>query len=230
MPYPEDVHTPPSTPPPRKCGLKWADFQHQGDLNITNTATQRQKLQTPLDRTVARLREERFRFMAKVPNDLNSKTCCPRDRSAVLQIYTEALDPEKINCKNHEEIYAEAHAKIRIILSIASAGPRNDVFYKGLLSPIEPLYARPRIEFRKDKYSHRAATRIQEWRNDGWPYRYPKNAIEAEKVRKGQLKRWYEEDWTDWTVGGLDEEKEEEGEDAAKDEDENEMEWMSSQG
>ena len=66
-----------------------------------------------------------------------------------------------------------------------------------LLEPIEPLYAKPRIEFWNDRYGHRAAIRTQEWRKDDWPGRFPENAVKEERDRKGKFQSWYDEDWTD---------------------------------
>lgn len=97
--------------------------------------------------------------------------------------------------------------KIKTVLGISRAGPKNVVFTRTLLAPIEPLYAMPRIEFRMDKFGHRAATRLQEWREDGWPNRYPKNAVTKERARKGKLKGWEDENWEDGVAEKGDEEK-----------------------
>ena len=66
--------------------------------------------------TIARLREERLRFTKQIPADLNNKVCCPHDRGAVLDVYTEAQ--AKISPENHEQIYEEANIKIRTILGL----------------------------------------------------------------------------------------------------------------
>lgn len=164
-----------------------------------------------MEQTLAKLRKERLRFTKTIPNDLSSKICCPRDRGAVLDIYTEVLS--KINAENHKQLYVEANTKIKVILGILKVGPRDEVFTRMLLEPIEPLYARPRIEFRKDKYGHRAATRIQEWRKDGWPDRFPAKAIREEKARRGKFRSWSDEDWSLKDVQGWDDEGEEEEDD-----------------
>jgi hypothetical protein len=196
-----DRLTPPSTPPPRKTGLTWADFQYGDDVeDLPDLPEAHSESQSSLDETAAKLRRERLRFTKTIPNDLSSKVCCPRDRGAVLDIYAEALS--KMNSKNHKQIYAEATMKIKTILGILKAGPRDEVFTEMLLAPIEPLYAKPRIEFRKDKYGHRAATRLQRWRKDGWPSRYPKRAVQEEKAKKGKFQRWYDVDWEDEVVEG----------------------------
>lgn len=190
--------TPPTTPPPRKTGLTWADFQYEHDTEdlsgpqSTSTTT---KPQTPLDLTISKLRQDRQRFTKTIPNSHHNTLCSPRDRSAVLDIYAEALS--KINARNHTALYAEACLKIKTVLGIHKAGTRDAVFTQKLLNPIEPLYAMPRIETKNDKYGHRAAVRIQEWRRDGWPKRYPRNAIKEEKARRGRFVRWWEEEWED---------------------------------
>ncbi|KAJ5065608.1 hypothetical protein J3E74DRAFT_435525 [Bipolaris maydis] len=188
--------TPPSLPPPRQTGLTWSDFQFGNDIGDLPTSPEKhQQRHVSLEQTISKLRRERFRFTKSVPSDLNSKICCPRDRGAVLDIYAEALN--KISPENHRQIYAEAKMKIKTVLGIAKAGPRNQVFTKMLLAPIEPLYAMPRIEFRMDKFGHRAATRLQEWREDGWPNKYPENAVKKERARKGKLEGWVDQNWED---------------------------------
>ncbi|EUC39621.1 hypothetical protein COCMIDRAFT_111030 [Bipolaris oryzae ATCC 44560] len=198
--------TPPSLPPPRQTGLTWSDFQFGNDVGSLPTSPDiHRERNVSLEQTISKLRRERFRFTKSVPNDLNSKICCPRDRGAVLDIYAEALS--KITPENHRQIYAEAKLKIKTVLGISKAGPRNEVFKRTLLAPIEPLYAMPRIEFRMDKFGHRAATRLQEWREDGWPDQYPENAVKKERARKGKLKGWVDENWQDEWVEERDEEK-----------------------
>ncbi|XP_014562536.1 hypothetical protein COCVIDRAFT_21505 [Bipolaris victoriae FI3] len=188
--------TPPPLPPPRQTGLTWSDFQFGNDVNSLPTSPGIDgKRQGSLQQTLSKLHRERFRFTKSVPSDLNSKICCPRDRGAVLDIYTEALS--KITPVNHQQIYAEAKAKIKTVLGLSRAGPRNAVFTRTLLAPIEPLYAMPRIEFRNDKFGHRAATRLQEWREDGWPNQYPKNAVLKERAREGKWEGWVNQNWED---------------------------------
>ncbi|EOA86798.1 uncharacterized protein SETTUDRAFT_79704, partial [Exserohilum turcica Et28A] len=189
-------HTPPTTPPARKIGLTWDDFQYEDDTEaLHESPPARAKPPTALDLTISKLHHDRQRFTKTIPNDHKNKLCSPRDRSAVLDIYTEAL--HKINATNHAQMYTEANAKIRTVLGIHKAGTRDAVFTHQLLRPIEPLYAMPRIEVRHDKHGHRAAVRIQEWRRDGWPAKYPVNAVREEKARKGRFVRWFEEEWED---------------------------------
>ncbi len=157
--------------------------------------------------TAAELRCARDRFAAGVQLEGN-RLCYVADRAATLAVYQEAL--AKIDSQNHHQIHSEANIKIKTVLGIRQAEADDIVFAAGgmLLSPLEPQYAEPRIEFADDLYGYKAACRLKAWRTNGWPNTYPHNAVENEKKRSGGLgkevksaelcKRMFSWDEMDW--------------------------------
>lgn len=48
-----------------------------------------------------------------------------------------------------------------------------------VLAPLEPQYANPRIE--DDAHGYRMQWRLDAWRREGWPGRYPREAVQRER-------------------------------------------------
>ncbi|KAA8622796.1 hypothetical protein PtrV1_04102 [Pyrenophora tritici-repentis] len=137
---------------------------------------------TTLAETADLLRKERTRFLNKVPVDLNSTLCYPPDRSAVILVYDTALS--RISANNHLNIYVEAKSKINIIIGLNKVRCTDPAFKQGILPPLEPMYAGPRIEYNKDPYGRHAQWRLNAWRKDRWPLFLP---VEAMKPRLSLL-------------------------------------------
>ncbi|CAA9961946.1 hypothetical protein PTMSG1_05323 [Pyrenophora teres f. maculata] len=193
--------TPPGSPPKRRKNLSWSDFQDYGPIDEPASITESTP-PTTLDDTRDLLHKERTRFQNKVPIDLNSKLCCPPDRSAVLAIYETTLS--RVSANNYSDIYVEAKSKINIILGLNIAKYTDPAFTKGLLPPLEPMYAYPRIEYNKDPYGRHAHWRLNAWRKDRWPLLLPVRAMKRERAMKNRKlevgeARWKleEEDWED---------------------------------
>jgi hypothetical protein len=143
---------------------------------------------TPAEATVIKLRDARRRFAKGTPADEDA-ICAPTDRQLVLNVYNEALCTLSDVPEKHLQIEAECNRKIRVILGIVSADPDDPVFTPNgqLLKPLEPQYANPRLSHSGDPYGRLAHWRLSAWREDGWPARYPAEAVGAEKKRGQQL-------------------------------------------
>lgn len=191
--------------------LSLADFQHESPLDDTATYSHRDPNSlSESGQTARQLREARDRFAKKIPVEGN-KLCYSADRSAVLDVYRQAL--ASIDAQNHTLILSEATLKVKVILGIRKAAPHDVVFTTGgvLLKPLEPQYAEPRIQSRDDTNGYRATWRLIAWRKEGWPTDYPKAAVdrelqilkvfpnrgegEAESWRR--ITKWNDEDWGD---------------------------------
>lgn len=122
---------------------------------------------------------------------IGNQHCSGPDRRAVLSLYREALAKlEHVSEVTARRIHLETVVKLSTILDLRVAQPDDDVFYiKGaLLSPLEPQYAAPRLEFydrgdgEGDDGSFWAGYgRLWEWRKEGWPRVVPWKAIERER-------------------------------------------------
>ncbi|KAL6710096.1 hypothetical protein ACN47E_009887 [Coniothyrium glycines] len=152
----------------------------------------------------------RDRFAKKNDRSDENSICNVWDRAAVLAVFQQALT--RITAENHKNIYLEAIRKVEIILNIRGARPTDMVFARTmLLDPLEPQYAKPRIEGEDDDYGYQASCRLQAWRKEGWPNVIPEKAIaeerkKGESLAKGDLTdevlrdralAWPEEDWGD---------------------------------
>jgi hypothetical protein len=176
--------------------VKLEDFFYEGELEeVSSLYTQDEALRSPVRTTELRLRESRIRFIKQVPQDPFSTLCCPADYAAVIGIYSEAL--RKITSEIHERILSETNLKVKVVLGINQVDSYDVVFTKAgmLLEPLEPQYAEPRIEWSDDPYRHHAMWRLRNWRKEGWPDVYPRNAIEEEKVMGPQERQLKDEDW-----------------------------------
>ncbi|EDU45642.1 hypothetical protein L13192_03545 [Pyrenophora tritici-repentis] len=197
--------TPPGNLPNRRKNLSWSDFQHCDSMDEP-ASTAESTPPTTLAETADLLRKERTRFLNKVPVDLNSTLCYPPDRSAVILVYDTALS--RISANNHLNIYVEAKSKINIIIGLNKVRCTDPAFKQGILPPLEPMYAGPRIEYNKDPYGRHAQWRLNAWRKDRWPLFLPVEAMKRERVMKNRTlevgeERWKldEEDWEDSMSG-----------------------------
>ncbi|KAH7356121.1 hypothetical protein BKA66DRAFT_403240, partial [Pyrenochaeta sp. MPI-SDFR-AT-0127] len=162
-------------------GLGLDDFQYQGPLQDYALSSHRDSTAvTDSEKTAYMLLEARDRFSKGIPIDGNH-LCYSVDRAAVLDVYCEAL--EKINRENHRLVLFETTLKVKTILGLRSAEPHDIAFACGgmLLKPIEPQYAEPRIEFDDDQEGYRMAWRLKAWRKEGWPDKYPIEAVIREQ-------------------------------------------------
>ena len=169
--------------------LRLSDFQSPEILNPTAQFHHtKSTLVSDSSRTADRLRSSRDRFAAGVPLGGN-RLCYNVDRAATLAIYREVLS--KVKASNHRQIQSEANVKIQTVLGIRKAEADDIVFAVGgmLLSPLEPQYAEPRIEYADDPYGHKAVWRLKAWRKAGWPNVYPSVAVENEKKVVGKGNR-----------------------------------------
>lgn len=158
---------------------------------------------TPPASTAYEIQEARDQFAKNISPMNWHKRCCAVDRAAVLVVYNEAL--QKIGTWSHEgmrvqnissskrkqvkeelaqrcrALSTEVTIKVKVILGISAAEATDMVFANTmLLSPLEPQYSEPRIEFNDDREQLRVAARLKAWRDEGWPDRYPRLAITEE--------------------------------------------------
>jgi hypothetical protein len=201
-----------------KSGL--GKFLYDGPLNSALDFTHDHTI-TPAEKTALELRRTSTRFAIKIKIE-GDDTCCTVDRAAVLAVYQDALKALELphNEQHHQRILSEATRKVQIVLGIVSAPPMDSAFLTPgqLLKPLEPQYAEPRISSEEDNYGYRAQWRLRAWRKDGWPDRYPTEAVKWELEGDEKLtgrkrmsnqemaKRWQEEEMKDEGEG--------EGEDA----------------
>ncbi|KAJ4312342.1 hypothetical protein N0V94_007496 [Neodidymelliopsis sp. IMI 364377] len=207
---------------PKEQGLTWEDFHpvpKEGDqcrpLHQVDEESQ------PLwKHTANELHDLRTRF-AKHVFRRNNPRCSTVDRSAVLAVYNEALSIlEHASDIKADGIYDEVREKVEIILDLVQAEPYASAFNTGAsyLTPLEPQYAHPRLDFYDrgegdDSMYLLAYTRLNEWRKEGWPDVYPEQAVarEAEERRRRiaarrdsrlsdaeGLRRWYGKDAAEW--------------------------------
>jgi hypothetical protein len=136
---------------------------------------------TSANQAVLSLCQTRDDFAAKIPFD-GDDTCNTANRAAILDVYNEAINKLRELPHKHVQIISESSLKARILLSLLDADADHPVFSSvgQLLRPLEPQYANPRIEAEADEYGHRAQRRLDKWRQEGWPDKYPKVAIETE--------------------------------------------------
>lgn len=156
--------------------------------------------QTPQD-VRSDILNARNSFAATIPVKGN-EICYGPDRAAVLRVYQQAL--EKLTATNHKQVRAEVSVKIKTILCLRDAEPEDIVFTsKGMvLSPLEPQYAEPRIDFMNDQLGYTATKRLNKWRREGWPDKFPKQAIAIDRqLCEDEIEEeqwdWENEDWDD---------------------------------
>ncbi|KAH8704405.1 hypothetical protein GQ44DRAFT_778094 [Phaeosphaeriaceae sp. PMI808] len=149
----------------------------------TTGYTQNNSHDATVNDTERAIRMSRSQFSNNIKIGGNN-ICCAVDRSAVLDVYDEAL--RRINTCDRDrdriQIASETNRKVKVILQKLDVEPDDIVFSTvgQILKPLEPQYANPRIEWEKDEYGYRTQWRITAWRKDGWPHEYPRNAIWAE--------------------------------------------------
>ncbi|KAJ4990553.1 hypothetical protein SVAN01_04000 [Stagonosporopsis vannaccii] len=130
---------------------------------------------------------------------IGNPRCSGPDRRAVLLLYREALAKlEHTTPLIARKIHLEAVTKVSTILDLRVAEPDDGVFYAkdAFLSPLEPQYAAPRLEFYDrengegdDGYFWTGYGRLWEWRREGWPRVVPWKAIERERRAREKRRR-----------------------------------------
>jgi hypothetical protein len=143
---------------------------------------------TPAESTAISLHETRHRFNKKPPETHENRQNQALDRQNVNNVYNQALDKLGEIPEKHMQIAAECTRKVHVILGIISADPSDPVFTTSgqLLKPLEPQYANPRLEAIDDPQCYRAQWRLNQWRKEGWPDKYPAEAIRREEKEKGE--------------------------------------------
>ncbi|KAI8942858.1 hypothetical protein NX059_000898 [Plenodomus lindquistii] len=185
----------------RDSNLRYRDFFHSSH-SPTVVPYVAQNIRLPA-RVAYQLRIARDSFAGQAKINNMGTTCCATDRAAVLAVYNEALekiaewevqqeepqipfatsrntsdgeDPERYNL-----LLQEVQTKTKIILGVVDAYPEDAAFgTTQMLSPLEPMYANPRIDLHDDNYRRLAAQRLKDWRAEGWPARFPAKAYAAE--------------------------------------------------
>jgi hypothetical protein len=200
-PQPEEEHTPhfssflaAASPPNR--------FIHNHKSNLAEA-------------TSLKIRETRRLFAQGTPED-GKADCAPLDRRAVLDIYAQALEKLGTLPHKHEQIAAECARKVGVVLGMINPKPCDPVFTTSgqLLKPLQPQYAHPRIWTKEDEYGYRAQWRLEAWRREGWPEKYPGQAVSCEasgkaerlvgrgSLRNAEMRRRVVDDHSLWEDGG----------------------------
>ncbi|KAH7395359.1 hypothetical protein DE146DRAFT_598640, partial [Phaeosphaeria sp. MPI-PUGE-AT-0046c] len=152
---------------------------------------------TPPENAAIRLRDMQKRFLegttAWTRNDDGNMSIevvglDRLDRRTVIDIYDQALAALSRAPSKYDQIVAECTSKTRVVLGIITAEPEDPIFMMPgqLLKPLDPQYAKLRIERGDDEYGYRAQYRLTAWRKDGWPEMYPVNAIRKETEEKNE--------------------------------------------
>lgn len=194
----EDIpHANPPPPPlnyvldyPKDDSLTWESFHPPlADTKPPPQAVQAQGAASCWQHIAAKIQDLHARFAAH-NEPFGNPHCSGPDRRAVLSLYCEALAKLEhttpvIALRIHVEVMRKAHT----ILGLRPAEPDDDVFYTkdAVLSPLEPQYAEPRLDFYdsfgegNDRYYWAGYTRLQEWRKGGWPKDVPWGAVQRER-------------------------------------------------
>ncbi|KAF2829072.1 hypothetical protein CC86DRAFT_403722 [Ophiobolus disseminans] len=190
----------PKSPPSTSCLLS---HQHMpkapvDDFLVDERVQQRSSIQqehrtTPAGKTTVELQKTRDRYAKETERESGDGTQNTITRAAVLEIYEQALKSIGKSPDLHKRIDTEATRQVEVVLRNISAEPNDPVFRTAsqILKPLEPQYAQPLIpEFQtskkpQDTNAHRAQHRLESWRDDGWPEKYPERAVEREK-KKGR--------------------------------------------
>ena len=135
-------------------------------------------------------------FAARNPA-VDNPRCSAPDRSAVLDVYNQALRRvEHMSNLDASRLNKEVTNKVKTILDLRHAEAGDPVFYADsmFLAPLEPKYAQPRLDYYdrgegSDGYGRAAWMRLTEWRRDGWPHFSPTRAVEREGEERERRKR-----------------------------------------
>jgi len=181
-------------------------FQQESPSKISSAASGRRPMSASSS-MAHQLRDKRDRFARQIEISNWNKLCCAVDRATVISIYNEALQIiaqwdthrstvqinyahdagslEQHNIERYNQLEQEVDSKVKIALGVTSARPDHAVFSnRMLLQPLEPRYATPRIEYHNDPNQYHSEWRLEAWRKDGWPEKYPAKAIKSE-IRAG---------------------------------------------
>jgi hypothetical protein len=156
------------------------------------------------------------RLFAQGTHEDGKGDCAPLDRRAVLDIYAQALEKLGTLQAKHEQIAAECTRKVGVVLGMINPKPCDPVFTTSgqLLKPLQPQYAHPRIWTKEDDYGYRAQWRLETWRREGWPEKYPDQAVSREasgkaerlvgrgSLRNAEMRRRVVDDQSLWEDGG----------------------------
>ncbi|KAF1928085.1 uncharacterized protein M421DRAFT_5733 [Didymella exigua CBS 183.55] len=175
---------------PRGPELTWTDFHPELHGSSALPSPQDRISSGPQWRRVAdEIDDVRARFINHNPIGFHPR-CSSVDRSAVLVVYNEALVKlEHASNIDAIKIYLEVKTKVSTILDLREAKPDDAVFYikSAFLSPLEPHYAQPRLDYYDrgfsdgdDSFYRSGIGRLVEWRKGGWPNIYPAEAVERE--------------------------------------------------
>jgi hypothetical protein len=169
----------------------------------------------PAEATSLKIREMRRLFAQGTPEP-GKEDWEPLDRRAVLDIYAQAIEKLGTLQAKHEQIAAECARKVGVVLGMINPKPCDPVFTTSgqLLKPLQPQYAHPRIWTKEDEYGYRAQWRLEAWRREGWPEKYPGQAVSREasgkaerlvgrgSLRNAEIRRRVVDDQSLWEDGG----------------------------
>ena len=184
----------------KEKGLIWDDFHPEAKARKTAKSSQpHSEPSEPYWKHVAdKIQDLRARFANHIPKGGNPR-CCNLDRSAVLAVYQEALCKLEHTCDiDARKINLEVIGKVSTILDLRIAQSNDPVFTTedAFLSPLEPHYAHPRLEYYDreenngdDSYYRAGFVRLKEWRKEGWPDVYPARAVERERKETAKMRR-----------------------------------------
>lgn len=183
---------------PTEKDLEWDDFHPPLKEGVEELHKYDGSNETYWKYVANKINDCRKRFAQHNPHIDNPRLSNP-DRSAVLAVYNEALPVLEHTTKiTSSRIYLEVRAKVECILDVRTAAPSDPVFLTkdAYLSPLEPHYAHPRLDYYKrdttngdDSYYLTGYDRLYAWRREGWPKVYPAKAVEREKRERARWKR-----------------------------------------
>lgn len=128
---------------------------------------------------------------------VDNPRCSAPDRFAVLDVYNQALARvEHMSDLDASRLDKEVANKVETILDLRDAKAGDPVFNPngGFLRPLQPQYAKPRLDYcdrgkGSDGYGRAAWMRLREWRRDEWPKKALNEAVERDREERERRER-----------------------------------------
>ncbi|KAF3039577.1 hypothetical protein E8E12_008712 [Didymella heteroderae] len=197
-PDPPVLDTPLPVNFPKKAAFTWTDFHPESGRARIHPPQSDDASLPQWQRIADEIENLRARFIKQNPKAFNA-TCSNIDRSVVIAVYNEALSKlEHAANIDAIKIHLEVKTKVSTILDLRRAAPDDAVFYTqgAFLSPLEPHYAQPRLDYFNrgisdgdDSYYWTGIRRLREWRKGGWPKVYPEKAVRREMREREERRR-----------------------------------------